>query len=762
MATVKTPERWLSFFDRAEDLVRAYFANKEELPERGRIAVGDERYVLVRAEALSVEFYGMMRELYGGNAEEGDAVARNLLFHIAHFFGRADARNFHRRLGLEDPIAKLSAGPVHFAHTGWASVEILADSHPVPNEDFLLIYDHPYSFEAESWREAGREVPFPICFMNAGYSSGWCEESFGVPLVAVEVTCIAKGDPFCRFIMGHPSRIDAHVREYLREYPDVAACVSTYEVPGEFLRKSVDDRLRLTENRYRLLFENARDAIFVVQDGFVEHVNPSALALLGTTPLRVQGQRLESLAPAQQPDGRKSGDVLQRRASRALDGSPQLFAWRFNARDGTPIDTELSLNAMPDRGGSMLVIARDISERLRVERERIRLEREVRQLQKMEALGTLAGGIAHDFNNLLTGIGCNLDLIGREVPESSSYASEAIVDAKAVVKRAAGLVKQLLTFARTSQGLSELVDLNDVVRDVNVMIRETVDRRIQLEMELSQAAPVIADPNQVSQVVVNLAVNARDAVLERLRDESAPVAPCIRFITRDVQRAAPAGSDTGGAESRTWVQLMVSDTGIGMGSETQARAMEPFFTTKPVGSGSGLGLTIVYGIAKRHGGWVEIVSAKSEGATVSVFLPAAHGSERSAGTGIQAPRTLVGTETILFIDDEVMLLKSASIGLRELGYAVITAADGIAALAVLEGEHARIDLVVLDLTMPGLSGREVLVRIMKRWPTMRVVVASGHSADANAEDLIEMGAKAFLPKPYDQAALAEMARSVLD
>lgn len=231
MATVKIPERWLTFFDRAEDLVRGYFSEKIEDPQRGRISVGRDRYVLVRADSLSVEFYRMMSGLYDGRDDEAHAASRMLLYHLAHSMGRSDAKLFHDRLGLRDPIAKLSAGPVHFAHTGWASVEILPESHPVPSEDFLLVYDHPYSFEAESWRERGVRVAAPTCFMNAGYSSGWCEVSFGIPLGAAELTCAARGDPACRFVMAHPSRIDHHVRTYLGEHPEVAERVTTYEIP---------------------------------------------------------------------------------------------------------------------------------------------------------------------------------------------------------------------------------------------------------------------------------------------------------------------------------------------------------------------------------------------------------------------------------------------------------------------------------------------------------------------------------------------------
>jgi two-component system cell cycle sensor histidine kinase/response regulator CckA len=179
-------------------------------------------------------------------ADKGEAearsVARSLLFDIAHAMGLSDARDFAERMNLVDPIAKLSAGPIHFAHAGWAFVDISAESRPSPDENFYLLYDHPYSFECDSWISAGKRTDFPVCVMNAGYSSGWCEESFDVPLVSTEISCRAKGDEHCRFIMAHPTRIEGFIQDYFKAQPSLAKHVTRYEIPGLLLAQEAGGR----------------------------------------------------------------------------------------------------------------------------------------------------------------------------------------------------------------------------------------------------------------------------------------------------------------------------------------------------------------------------------------------------------------------------------------------------------------------------------------------------------------------------------------
>lgn len=217
---VKTPKEMEPLFAKAESYVNEYFSKEKRDPSTGSITIGGQRYILLRAEAMSVDFLEFIEQKYPG-FDEGEAyeAASKLLFDMAHATGKSDARNFHKAMKVTDPIAKLSSGPVHFSYTGWAFVDISAESRPSPDSNYCLIYDHPHSFEADSWLASKKKTKYPVCIMNAGYSSGWCEESFGITLVAKEILCRAKGDKYCRFIMAPGDKISKHIEEYKKANP---------------------------------------------------------------------------------------------------------------------------------------------------------------------------------------------------------------------------------------------------------------------------------------------------------------------------------------------------------------------------------------------------------------------------------------------------------------------------------------------------------------------------------------------------------------
>jgi two-component sensor histidine kinase len=238
--TVSVPQKFEKIFERAQETVGRYFTGLNVNPSEGVIDIGGERYVLMRASALSYDFIHKIMDLYSDRGvEEAILIGKNFLFDIAHVIGIEDARNFHEVMNLKDPVEKLSAGPVHFAYTGWAYVNILPESNPTADDHFFLKYRHPNSFEADSWIKTGIRSTFPVCVMNSGYSSGWCEESFGIQLTAVEISCRAKGDEHCTFIMAPPGRIS----EYL-EKENIVKNPHVFDIPVFFERKKAEEKIK--------------------------------------------------------------------------------------------------------------------------------------------------------------------------------------------------------------------------------------------------------------------------------------------------------------------------------------------------------------------------------------------------------------------------------------------------------------------------------------------------------------------------------------
>lgn len=239
--SVSVPPGMESLFIDAENYTRSYFQNRLEKPAEGTIEISGERYILVRAASMSIEFFDLVATLYHGDqTDEVHRLTANFLFDFAHANGKSDALHFHELTGAQDPIQKLSFGPTHFAHRGWAFVDIEPESRPLPNENFFLIYNHPYSFEADAWQRRNRQAKLPVCSMNAGYSSGWCEESFGIPLVATEIACRATGDANCRFIMAPPWRMQEHLARYGVQ---TSAAGGKADVAEFFQRKRLEEKL---------------------------------------------------------------------------------------------------------------------------------------------------------------------------------------------------------------------------------------------------------------------------------------------------------------------------------------------------------------------------------------------------------------------------------------------------------------------------------------------------------------------------------------
>ena len=387
------------------------------------------------------------------------------------------------------------------------------------------------------------------------------------------------------------------------------------------------------------------------------------------------------------------------------------------------------------------------------QRERKHLEEQLRQSQKMEAIGRLAGGIAHDFNNLLTAIIGYSQLLLCRLNEDDPMRME-IEEIEKSGRRAASLTSQLLAFSRKQVIQPKVLDLNAVISDLDKMLRRVIGEDIELLNVLDRTlAPVKMDPGQVEQIIMNLAVNGRDAMPQggRLTIETRNVEFDEHFTDSNV--LIPPG---------TYVLLSVSDTGCGMDLETQLQMFEPFFTTKPTGKGTGLGLSTVYGIVKQSGGDISVYSEPGRGTTFRIYLPMA----RERAESIPAESTIVAaspsSETILVVEDEETVRRLAREVLKMQGYTVLEARDGLEALAICDQQDMTIDLMLTDVVMPRISGPKLIKRALSIRPEMRIVCMSGYT-DTSMLDHGEFDPSIpFLQKPFTPGALARKVREVLD
>ena len=392
-------------------------------------------------------------------------------------------------------------------------------------------------------------------------------------------------------------------------------------------------------------------------------------------------------------------------------------------------------------------VAWDLVERKRAEREREQLHSQLAHAQKMEAIGTLAGGVAHDFNNILHGILGGLTMLELHKPndDGTSYIQEM----KALVERGAELARQLLGFARRGKYDVEPLDLGSVLQGTSDMFGRTrKDVRIELDVAPGLRR-VLMDHTQLEQVLLNLLVNAGQAMPEggrlRLRADNAELAKTTALRH--------------GVEPGPFIKLIVADTGAGMDSTTQARIFEPFFTTKGAGQGTGLGLASVYGIVTSHGGFITVESQLKMGTTFTLFLPAT--SRTPSFHRLQQPLVVRGAGTILVVDDEDMILRVCSRVLQGLGYEVLTAGSGREGIELVRKHGSGISLVILDMVMPDMSGRQTFEVLQQIEPGIKVLLASGYSMEGQARDLLAHGCCGFIQKPFGTAVLSAKLQEIL-
>jgi PAS domain S-box-containing protein len=513
----------------------------------------------------------------------------------------------------------------------------------------------------------------------------------------------------------------------------------------EFVRRRrAEEEVRRSEANYRVLVDHATYGIYrSTEDDRFLTVNPALAEMLGYE----SEAELMAVKPSDlygSPAERDRYIEQYRDAERIVGAEVQ---WK--RKDGARVTVRLSgrrLHAHEGEPESYEMIAEDITDQRK-------LEAQLRQAQKMEAVGQLTGGIAHDFNNVLTVIISNADFVAASLPEEAEEARTDLGELRGAALRGAEMIKKLLGFSRRGTLAFESVDLRQLVADTTRVLRRLLEEHIAIDISVDEPVDAVrADPGAVEQILLNLATNARDAM---------PDGGTLRI---DV---CPSRLDAGYHATHPWVVpgdyvcITVSDTGVGMDEETKKQIFEPFFTTKPGGEGTGLGMAMIYGLVKQHGGYVHIYSELGKGTTVKVYFPTSREEVEAAAREPVSREVHGGTEMILVVEDEPAIRRATRRALESHGYAVLTAADGEEALEVFDAHESEIDLVISDLVMPKLGGRQLYDAVRGKGSTVKFSFMSGHSADEVHESTtFELGTP-VLEKPWTLDRLLEQVRDVL-
>jgi PAS domain S-box-containing protein len=511
--------------------------------------------------------------------------------------------------------------------------------------------------------------------------------------------------------------------------------------------RDITQRRKAEEVQRRLAtaIEQAAEAVVITDpEGTINYVNPAFEKITQYSKEEVVGQNPRILKSG------KHDEAFYRNLWETItSGRPWTGSFINRRKDGALYREDATISPVKSSSGAIVnyvAVKRDIT-------RETELQQQLLQAQKMEAVGTLAGGVAHDFNNLLQVVfGYTQMLMSKKPKDSADWQSLSKIASAA--KRGAELVKGLLAFSRRTPTSPQLMNLNMLVQETKTLLERTIPRMIRIDLKVEQDTPMIyADPSQVEQILMNLALNARDAIDESgiLTIETGMAELDDEFCRKHL-----------GAKPGRYAVLTVSDTGHGMDRETLDHIFEPFYTTKEIGKGTGLGLAMVYGIVKQHDGYITCESAPGVGTTFRVFFPVAERTQEEKPAVEKQASPVGGTETILVVDDEDPVRNIMTDLLTQAGYKVLTASSGREALEVYQSHQKEISLVLLDLIMPEMGGKECGRKLLSMDPNATIVVCSGYTSEALARGYTVSGAKAFLEKPYEPVALLDLIRKVLD
>jgi PAS domain S-box-containing protein len=524
-------------------------------------------------------------------------------------------------------------------------------------------------------------------------------------------------------------------------------------------RKRAEEALRESEERFKFLAEKMADIVWTVNLDFqTTYVSPSIEKILGFTPEERKRQTLEEMIT---PGSLKRVQMMfleELRRDESSNADPDrsvTIEIEYYRKDGSTVWMENSVKAMRDNSGvidGMYGVPRDITERKIAEEEKTKLQSQLQHVQKMESIGTLAGGIAHDFNNMLGIIVGNTELAMDDVPEWNP-ARHNLEEIGIASMRARDVVKQILAFSRQSPQEMKPVSISPIIKESLKLLRSSIPTTIKIHQNISSESDTIrADPTQINQILINLCTNAAHAMGEK--------GGVLEVSLKNIELDECSTIHYHDLSPGKYVRLTVSDTGHGIEPKILERIFDPYFTTKKVGEGSGMGLSVVHGIVKSHGGYFLVDSELGKGTTFQVFFPYIESKlEPEIEITVEIPR---GKERILFVDDEKAMVDAIQPMIERLGYKVTSRTSSIEALKAFRANPDRFDLVITDFTMPNMTGMELAKELLKLRSDILIILCTGYSEHINEAKAKGSGIRAFLTKPVVLGEIAKTIRKVLD